>query len=56
MFKTSLFDYLYDKRRLEALWVIPDAGEELNRSVSELRKESMHSIKSLWEWDNGHMT
>ena len=34
---------------LEHCWKMPDAREELNRSVREGRIESRHSIKSL-EW------
>ena len=35
---------------------ITDAGEKLNRSVSEWKIESRHSIQSLEGWDQGHMT
>ena len=35
---------------------IPDAREELNRSVREGRIESRHSIKSLEGWGQVHMT
>ena len=35
---------------------MPDAGEELNRSVKEGRIESKHSIKSLEGMGQGHMT
>ena len=35
---------------------VPDAREELNRSVREGRIESIHSTKSLEGWDQVHMT
>ena len=35
---------------------MPDAREELNRSVREERIESRHSIKSLKGWDQVHVT
>ena len=35
---------------------IPDAREELNRSVREGRIESRYSIKSLEGWGQVHMT
>ena len=35
---------------------MPDAREELNRSVREEITESRHSIKSLEGWDQVHVT
>ena len=40
---------------LKHCWKIPDAREELNRSVREGRIESRHSIKSLeGMWSSSH--
>ena len=37
-------------------WKMPDAREELSRSVKEERLEFRHSIKSLEGMDQVHMT
>ena len=47
MIKTPLFEYRCDKSLLKHCRKMPDAREELNRSMSEGRIESRHSIKSL---------
>ena len=48
MIKTLLFENRRDKRAdLKHCGKIPEAKEELNRSVREGRIESRHSIKSL---------
>ena len=47
MIKTPLFENRCDKRDLKHCGKIPNARDELNRSVREGRIQSRHSIKSL---------
>ena len=56
MIKTHLFIIGVTGADLKHCGEMPDAREELNRSVGEGRIESRHSIKSLEGWDQVHTT